>query len=161
MAEPHRGRNTPGGNARICRLTRWRTFFNQLNMRNLILHANNQLVFFFLCGVLRVLYRQIKVDQSVSKQKHAQANRLVETWTNRHLDEVGEMLRQRQKAYNALAMTSEALTRPPWFDWRHGQGFQYVLALHLHLLIKCHNNMIFNFQQVPPRPPLLRRDRQQ
>lgn len=62
------------------------------------------------------------------------------------------MARQRQKAYKVLAMMSEALTSPLRFDWQHGQGFQSVLALHLHLLIKCHNNMIFNYQQVPPAP---------
>lgn len=66
------------------------------------------------------------------------------------------MLRQRQKAYRVLVMTSEALTSPLRFDWRLGQGFQSVLALHLHLLIKCHNNMIFNFQQASP-PALKKR----
>lgn len=42
-------------------------FFNQLNMRNLILHANSQFVFFCCFCTLRVLYRQIKADQSLSK----------------------------------------------------------------------------------------------
>lgn len=65
---------------------------------------------------------------------------------------MGEMARWRQKAYKVLAMMSEALTSPLRLDWRHGQGFQSVLASHLHLLIKCHNNMIFNYQQVLPPP---------
>lgn len=91
-------------------------------------------------------------DHSVAKQKHTEANGCVEPWTNRRLEEVGEMLRQRQKAYKVLAMTGEALNSPLRFDWQHGQGFQYVLALHLHLLIKCHDNMIFNFQQVTLDP---------
>lgn len=73
--------------------------------------------------------------------------------------EVRKVAKQRQKAYKVLAMTSKALTSPLRFDWQPGQGFQSVLASHLHLLIKCHNNMIFNYQQVPPR--LLRRDRRQ
>lgn len=39
-------------------------------------------------------------------------------------------------------------------DWQHGQGFQSMVALHLHLLIKCQNNMIFNYQQLSlPQPP--------
>lgn len=66
--------------------------------------------------------------------------------------QVGEMVRQRQKAYKVFAMMHKALTSPLRFDWQHGQGFQSVLAPHLHLLIKCHNNMIFNYQQVPPTP---------
>lgn len=69
------------------------------------------------------------------------------------------MVRHRQKAYKVLAMMSEGLTSPLRFDWQHGQGFQSVLALNLHLLIKCHNNMIFNYQQLPPLLP--RRDQRQ
>lgn len=69
------------------------------------------------------------------------------------------MARWRQKAYKVLAMMSEALTSPLRLDWRHGQGVQSVLASHLHLLIKCHNNIIFNYQQVLP-PPHLRGERQ-
>lgn len=69
----------------------------------------------------------------------------VEMWTNRRLGEVGGTVRWKQKACKALTMMSEELTSPLGFDWQHGQGFQSVLALHLHLLIKCHNNMIFNY----------------
>lgn len=83
----------------------------------------------------------------------------MEAWTNRGLEEVRGTVRRRQKAYKVLAMMSEALNSTLSFDWQHGQGFQSVLALHLHLLIKCHNNMIFNYQQLPP--PLPRRDQQQ
>lgn len=45
-------------------------FFNQLNMRNLILHANSQFVFFCCFCTLRVLYGQIKTDQAASKWRH-------------------------------------------------------------------------------------------
>lgn len=51
---------------------------------------------------------------------------------------------------------NKALTSLLRFDWQVGQGFQSVLALHLHLLIKCHNNMIFQHQQLHL---LLKRDR--
>lgn len=61
----------------------------------------------------------------------------------------------RQKAYKVVGMMSAALTSTLKFDWQHGQGFQSVLASHLHLLIKCHNNMIFNYQQLPCPTPAL------
>lgn len=96
----------------------------------------------------------MKTDQSVLKQRHIEENRWVKTWANRRLEEMREMVRQRQrqKAYKELGMMSEAMTSPFRFDRQHGQGSQSVLASHLHLLIKCHNNMIFNYQQVPPAP---------
>lgn len=70
--------------------------------------------------------------------------------TNRHLEAAGDVVELRQKAYKTLAMMSAALTGPLLFDWQRGQGFQSFPASHLHLLIKCHNNMIFNNQQAPP-----------
>lgn len=52
----------------------------------------------------------------------------------------------------------EALTSTQGSDWQFGQGFDSALPLHLHLLIKCHNNMIFNYQTTCPHTRL-RRDR--
>lgn len=74
-------------------------------------------------------------------------------WTNRRLEAAEDAAELRQKAYKTLAMMSAPLTGPLLFDWQRGQGFQSVPASHLHLLIKCHNNMIFNNQQAPPPTP--------
>lgn len=74
---------------------------------------------------------------------------------DRQIEKARGKARRRQKAYSATAVMSETLNSPLSFDWQLGQGFQSVLALHLHLLIKCHNNMIFKYQQLPL---LLKRD---
>lgn len=71
--------------------------------------------------------------------------------TSRGLEVAGDAVELRQKVYKTIAMMSGPLTGPLLFDWQRGQGFQSVPALHLHLLIKCHNNMIFNNQQAAVR----------
>lgn len=80
-------------------------------------------------------------------EKHAEAEdqcRQTDAWKQQ-----GDVAEPRQKTYKTLAKMSAALTGPLLFDWQRGQGFQSVPASHLHLLIKCHNNMIFTNQQAP------------
>lgn len=61
------------------------------------------------------------------------------------------MLRLWQKAYSVTDDEQDS-NHNTLHDWQHGQGFKSVLALHLHFLMKCHNNMILNNQQVHPHP---------
>lgn len=120
-----------------------------------MLDVRNQLVFFLMCCL--GFCRQIKIDHPTSASKHTEAERPM--WTRGCLGAAGDMVESRQKAYKMLAMMSGALTGPFLFDWQRGQGFQSVPASHLHLLIKCHNNMIFNNQQASAGPPRRERER--
>lgn len=123
-------------------------------MRNLISRANSKYVlfcfFFFFLNTLRDLYSKVYTDGSLKLKKKKKLCLYEQQTDVGRVEELG-----RQKAYKVVGMMSAALTSTLKFDWQHGQGFQSVLASHLHLLIKCHNNMIFNYQQLPCSTPAL------
>lgn len=147
-----------------------RFFLKPIKYEQLVSHAKNKLHFFFFFFSRLLLFVFFYGEFLTGKLKRI---RLLLEWkcAQRHTDRYErrqtdvstrrtERSGGRQKAYRVLVTAGEALTRPPrvWLAAWSRVPIP-VLASHLHLLIKCHNNMIFNFQRASP--PLLPRPRDQ
>lgn len=137
-------------------------FLNQLNMSNLSRMQRTNCIFSFFLFFLffwLLLFVFSYGESLTGKLKHV---RLLLEWkcAARHID--GDKHRQtdvftfsrRQKAYRVLV--TEGRGANPSARGLIGslvKGSNPVLASHLHLLIKCHDNMIFNFQRASPLLP--------
>lgn len=149
---------------RICRLTRRKIFLKPIKYEQLVSHAKNKLHFFPLfllvavvCFLLqRALNGEIKAHPAAFWNGNVHKGTEIGMSADKQMSCRGEanIQRGRQKAYRVLVTACEALTRPHRvLTGSSVKGSDPVLASHLHLLIKCHNNMIFNFQRASPPLP--------
>lgn len=145
-----------------------RFFLKPIKYEQLVSHAKNKLHFFFFFSLLLFVFfygefltakwervRLLLEWKCTQRQTDRYERRQTDVWTRGTKRPGG-----RQKAYRVLVTAGQALTQSArGLIGSSVKGSNPVLASHLHLLIKCHNNMILNFQRASP--PLLPRPRDQ
>lgn len=148
---------------RICRLTRREIFLKPIKYEQVVSHAKNKLHFFFsffgCCCLFCFFYREfltgkLKRVRLLLEWKCAQRRK--DRYKRRQTDVVEAHETFKGETESLYGLGDGVRSANPFARGLIGslvKGFNPVLASHLHLLIKCHNNMIFNFQRASP--PLL------